>query len=289
MLLDMVETPAKTEENAPSDAGAPPPSTNSWRRRSRRRTASARLPTHLAGLADKARDYVKAASSANTNRAYEADWRHFNAWRRRQGLSNFPANEPRIVGLYITACASGAASADRKPNSVATIERRLSALSWGFRQLGESFDRKDKHVITVLAGIKRTHARPPVQKEAVLPEDLLAMLATLEVGDLRGLRDRAILLHRLRRRVAPLGNRRARLRGQANRRRFRLDRDSRQGPGRDLARQNRLARGRDRARLERGHLPYRRAADLAQVRAHRAMDRCFAASPAPTKASGPTG
>jgi integrase len=189
----MIETPAKTEKNAPADAGEAqvnqllPPTDAAAE-------ASARLPTHLAGLADKARDYVRAASSANTNRAYEADWRHFNAWRRRQGLSNFPANEPRIVGLYITACASGAASADRKPNSVATIERRLSALSWGFRQLGESFDRKDKHVLTVLAGIKRTHARPPAQKEAVLPEDLLAMLATLEVGDLRGLRDRAVLL-----------------------------------------------------------------------------------------------
>ena len=152
------------------------------------------LPAHLGSLAEKARDYVKAASSANTHRAYEADWRHFNAWCRRQGLSNFPANEPRIVGLYITACATGAASADRKPNAVATIERRLSALSWGFRQLGQSFDRKDKHVITVLAGIRRTHARPPAQKEAVLPEDLLAMLATLDGGDLRSLRDRALLL-----------------------------------------------------------------------------------------------
>ena len=189
----MSETPAKTEENALPEAGEPPgnqlPAPTD-----EVADASARLPTHLAGLADKARDYVKAASSQNTTRAYKADWRHFNAWRRRQGLSNFPANEPRIVGLYITACASGAASADRKPNSVSTIERRLSALSWGFRQLDESFDRKDKHVLTVLAGIKRTHARPPMQKEAVLPEDLLAMLATLEVGDLRGLRDRAILL-----------------------------------------------------------------------------------------------
>ena len=193
MLLDMSETSVKAEKSAPVDAGAPA-SNQLPTPMDGAPESSDRLPTHLAGLADKARDYVKAASSANTNRAYEADWRHFNGWRRRQGLSNFPANEPRIVGLYITACASGAASAGRKPNSVSTIERRLSALSWGFRQLGESFDRKDKHVITVLAGIKRTHARPPVQKEAVLPEDLLAMLATLEVSDLRGLRDRAILL-----------------------------------------------------------------------------------------------
>jgi integrase len=55
-------------------------------------------------------------------------------------------------------------------------------------------DRKDRHIATVLAGVRRTHARPPIQKEAVLPEDLLAMLATLGRGSLRDLRDRAILL-----------------------------------------------------------------------------------------------
>ena len=72
-------------------------------------------------------------------------------------------------------------------------------------------DRKDRHVATVLAGIRRTQGRPPEQKEAILPEDLLAMIATLDLGDLRGLRDRAILLDRFRRRPAPLGNRRPRL------------------------------------------------------------------------------
>ena len=46
----------------------------------------------------------------------------------------------------------------------------------------------------MLAGIRNTHGRPPVQKEAVLPEDLIAMLETLDRGALRGLRDRAMLL-----------------------------------------------------------------------------------------------
>ena len=37
-------------------------------------------------------------------------------------------------------------------------------------------------------------AMPPRQKEAILPEDLLAMLETCDRGALRGLRDRAMLL-----------------------------------------------------------------------------------------------
>jgi integrase len=63
----------------------------------------------------------------------------------------------------------------------------------GYAQRGERLNRKDRHIATVLAGIRRRHARPPVLKEAILPEDLRDMLATLP-HDLRGLRDRAILL-----------------------------------------------------------------------------------------------
>ncbi len=54
--------------------------------------------------------------------------------------------------------------------------------------------RQDRHVATVLAGIRNRHAAPPRQKEAILPEDLIAMLETLDRGALRGLRDRAMLL-----------------------------------------------------------------------------------------------
>lgn len=151
------------------------------------------LPAHLGTLTDRARRYAEAASSANTRRAYASDWGHFAAWCRRQGLDLLPP-DPQVVGLYITACASGAAAADRPPNSVATIERRLSALTWNYAQCGQPLDRKDRHIATVLAGIRNTHGRPPLQKEAVLPEDVIAMLETLDRAGLRGLRDRAMLL-----------------------------------------------------------------------------------------------
>ncbi|MFZ5692240.1 MAG: site-specific integrase [Pseudomonadota bacterium] len=152
---------------------------------------AASLPARLEQLADRARDYIKASSAENTRRAYAADWRHYSAWCRRQNLDPLPP-QPPTIGLYITACASG--QAGPKPDAVSTIERRLSALTWHFRQRGLTFDRDDRHVATVLAGIRRTHGRPPVKKEAVLPEDVIAMLETLDRGTLRGLRDRAMLL-----------------------------------------------------------------------------------------------
>ncbi len=109
-----------------------------------------RLPGHLEHLADRARDYVEAASSANTRRAYASDWKHFSSWCRRQGFALLPP-DPQTVGLYITALASGSAtgtaSGDKK--SVSTIERRLSALTWNYAQRGQPLDRKDRAITKI--------------------------------------------------------------------------------------------------------------------------------------------
>ncbi|SFE26621.1 tyrosine-type recombinase/integrase [Shimia marina] len=160
------------------------------------------LPSHVAGsgtldrLVDTARDYAKASTAENTNKAYAADWKHFSRWCRLKGTEPLPPS-PEMIGLYLTDLAapsgpSPSQSASR-PLSVSTIDRRLSGLAWNYAQRGFTLDRKDRHIASVLAGIKRKHARPPVQKEAILPEDILAMVATLPF-DLRGLRDRTILL-----------------------------------------------------------------------------------------------
>jgi len=181
-IIDLVLEMGRAPEETPVDAPSPLPV-----------MANSRLPAHLDALAGRARDYVEAASSANTRRAYASDWKHFAGWCRRQGLSAMPP-DPQTVGLYITSCASGTVSGDKKPNSVSTIERRLSSLSWNYAQRGQPLDRKDRHIATVMAGIRNRHAAPPRQKEAVLPEDLIAMLETLDRGTLRGLRDRGMLL-----------------------------------------------------------------------------------------------
>jgi hypothetical protein len=59
------------------------------------------------------------------------------------------APHPQTVGLYITACASGSATGTptkgAKANSVSTIERRLSSLSWNYAQRSLTLDRMDRH------------------------------------------------------------------------------------------------------------------------------------------------
>jgi len=145
-------------------------------------------------LVDTARDYAKASTAENTNKAYSADWKHFTRCCRMKGAEPLPPS-PEMIGLYLAdlVAPAGASPSASRPLSVATIDRRLSGLVWNYAQRGFTLDRKNRHIATVLTGIKRKHGRPPQQKEAILPEDILAMVATLSF-DLRGLRDRAILL-----------------------------------------------------------------------------------------------
>jgi hypothetical protein len=68
------------------------------------------------------------------------------------------ARRPECVGLYLAALASSGQGAGGRPRTVVTIERRLSALAWNFAQRALPFDRKDRHVATVLAGVRRTRS-----------------------------------------------------------------------------------------------------------------------------------
>ena len=201
------------------------------------------LSGRLASLAETAKAYARSAQADNTRRAYAADWKMFASWLRRQGLSETPP-DPEAVGLYLAAQVErGGAEL-----SVATLERRLSGIAWRYRQLGQPLDIRDRHIATVLAGIRRRHARPPLQKAAIFADELLAMLATLDM-DLRGLRDRAILA------IGFAGGlRRSEIVGLdcwpgPDRGRRRLDRNLPRGRPAHHPWQDWVARGRDRPRL----------------------------------------
>ena len=191
MLGDMTETPEKSPSDEPLDADSLEQDESADPLR-----GAITLPAEIAGsgtldrLVETARGYANAAASENTLKAYAKDWAHFARWCRMRGAEPLHPSLA-LIGLYISDLAAPTGKAPAL--SVSSIERRLSGLAWAYAQRGERLDRKDRHIASVLAGIRRKHARPPVQKEAILPEDLIDMLATLP-HDLRGLRDRAILL-----------------------------------------------------------------------------------------------
>ncbi len=136
------------------------------------------LPDHAGGFAglagsgsldrlvDTARDYAAQATAENTTLAYKKDWAHFNSWCRRKGAAPLPPSS-ELIGLYIADCA---APQDKSPPlAVSTIERRLSGLGWHYQQRGFSLNRKNRHIATVLAGIRRKHARPRSRKKRFWP------------------------------------------------------------------------------------------------------------------------
>jgi integrase len=185
------QRPASLQRAVELDEMLAPPSLANQRHLPRLPSGTTAAP--LFPLTDRERRHVAAAGSANTRRAYASDWAHFSAWCRRSGLLPLPP-DPQVIGRYVTACASGLAERGIKPHSVSTIERRLSSLCSSYAERGMPLDRKDRHIATVMAGIRKSFCRPPVQKEAITAADIVAMLETLDRRSLRGMRDRAMLL-----------------------------------------------------------------------------------------------
>lgn len=132
-------------------------------------------------------DALPPESARNTRKAYAADWAHYARWCRMQGEAPLPPT-PDQIARYLTWLA-----APDRPLSLATIERRLSGLVWNFAQRGITLDRGEPTVAATLTEIRRALDRPPARKATIREDEIRAMVGTLPY-DLRGMRDRAILL-----------------------------------------------------------------------------------------------
>jgi integrase len=139
----------------------------------------------LAPLRALAEDLAIASRAPNTRRAYGSQWRVFEAWARSQGMVALPASG-ETVALYLAHLASSGRKAG-------TIGSALVSISQVHLDQGFTSPRGDPLVRRVMKGIRRRWGAEPVPKQPVLREHLRSMLAPL-ANDLRGLRDRAILM-----------------------------------------------------------------------------------------------
>ncbi len=138
------------------------------------------LPT----LAEQAQKYVDASKSENTRRAYRADWADFTGWCRAKALDWLPSDPASLI-LYLTELSGKA--------KVATLTRRLSAISQAHQLAGHPSPTQDARVRTVMAGIRRTKGTAPEAKRPVQVSELKTILESLPAS-LLGTRDRALLL-----------------------------------------------------------------------------------------------
>ena len=128
-----------------------------------------------------AEGFIAAAQSAATKRAYASDLRHF----LNHG-GTLPAT-PAILAKYLARCA--------KMLSVATLERRVTAIHKAHLEISAPSPALDIRVKRVLQGIRRTLGTKQQQAKPMLKDDVLSALVLIDKqAPVKAARDRALLL-----------------------------------------------------------------------------------------------
>jgi len=142
------------------------------------------LIARLDDLQRRAAGYASRRRAPATVLAYTSDFKMFARWGEAARRPVLPAS-PETIGLYLTDLAEWA--------SPSTIARRLAAIAAVHDEAGLGTPTKDKWVRDVHAGIRRTRSTRPRGKDALLRDDIVAMIDAMPT-DLRGLRDTALTL-----------------------------------------------------------------------------------------------
>jgi integrase len=124
-------------------------------------------------------EFIRAATSANTIRAYQSDVAHFLAWG-----GSIPA-DPALVARYLASHADSL--------SVATLARRVVAIRGAHILRGRPDPTKTELIRLTIRGIRRRYGRPQRRVAPLKLEQLAAIISGLG-GTARDSRDRALLL-----------------------------------------------------------------------------------------------
>lgn len=166
----------------PEDA---PRSSGSWQEHHRPLAAIALRESALETEVAELRSH---SLSANSQRGYAADWRNFIAWCAAQGREALPTSAD-TAGLYM---------ADRSAMLAnASLTRAIAAISRQHREAGFQSPTQDARFRQLMAGIRRKNRAPQDAKQALLVEDLFAILKQIPgLGKSEAVehRDRALLV-----------------------------------------------------------------------------------------------
>ena len=125
--------------------------------------------------------YTEAAQSESTRRSYDQDIRHFKA-----NGGTIPAT-PAMVAEYLAAFGGVLA--------VATLQHRLIAIHKAHIDQGLQSPIRDPRVKKVMQGIRRTFGVAQRQVRALVKDDLLELMVTVEKQKpLKAARDKALIL-----------------------------------------------------------------------------------------------
>lgn len=122
-----------------------------------------------------------------TWRAYRQGWNDWARWATAHNVCPMPA-DPLMLALWMT-------ESHRRGIKVATLEKWRTGISQLHQLKGiNPSPTSGLPVREALKGLRRARAEPPNRKAAAAGDELTAMLATIPMTTLKGLRDRAMLL-----------------------------------------------------------------------------------------------
>jgi len=140
----------------------------------------------IVDYADRASSYARASKAGNTRKAYASDMADFARFTR-----SFEAEPVPAPWQLVAAYATHMADRDLK---IATIRRRMVAISQAHKSAGHASPTSNQTVRDVVAGIARTKGVPPRRKDALDAGLLRDVVLSLRGDGLKPKRDRAIVL-----------------------------------------------------------------------------------------------
>lgn len=143
------------------------------------------LSLELQDEIEEARKLLQESKAENTRLAYEKDWKQFSAWCQAKGFPALPT-DPAVIVLYVN-------HMYKEGKKVSTIQRHLTSISQKHEQQQYNSPTKDIHVRDAVKAVARKIGTKPKQKQAATVGIIKAICDQLP-NDLRGMRDRAILL-----------------------------------------------------------------------------------------------
>lgn len=140
-------------------------------------------------LSERTRAYLNKSKSVNTKRAYENAWQDFCGYCFHTAHADPLPCSVQVIVDYVTALADIGAA-------VATIDQRVAAIAFMHTTAEHEDPTAHSVVRELLKGIRRSRAADGQRQKQAAPitrDDLFLLSAALP-DDLRGLRDKALLL-----------------------------------------------------------------------------------------------
>jgi site-specific recombinase XerD len=143
----------------------------------------ASLPAALAPDLTRAAELAREEKAQATRRAYLSDFRIFEAWCRSHGVSALPATPESVAAFLAHDVENGS-----RPS---TLGRRVAAIRYAHKLAGHDAPTDDERVKATMRGIRRSLGTAPRKKA---PAERIISMALAAGDDMKGLRDRALLL-----------------------------------------------------------------------------------------------